>query len=46
VRGEPTGEYRRLLQVMQSASLCAFGRRVPPAVRSLARLYPELSGWM
>jgi bidirectional [NiFe] hydrogenase diaphorase subunit len=45
VRGEPTGEYQRLLRVMQSASLCAFGRRVPPAVRSLARGYPELSGW-
>ena len=45
VRGEPTAEYQRLLRVMQSASLCAFGRRVPPAVRSLARVYPELSGW-
>jgi bidirectional [NiFe] hydrogenase diaphorase subunit len=44
-RGEPTDEYQRLLRVMQAASLCAFGRRVPPAVRSLARVYPELSGW-
>jgi NADH:ubiquinone oxidoreductase subunit F (NADH-binding) len=46
VRGEPTDEYQRLLRVMQSASLCAFGRGVPPAVRSLARVYPELSGWI
>jgi NADH:ubiquinone oxidoreductase subunit F (NADH-binding) len=29
---------RALLTVMEQASLCAFGRRVPSAVRSLARL--------
>lgn len=31
---------------MEEASLCAFGRRVPVAVRSLARIYgPALEGW-
>lgn len=45
--GEPPGEeYARLLRVMSEASLCAFGRRVPPAVRSLARAYgARLAGW-
>ncbi len=45
--GAPTGqEYARLLRVMGEASLCAFGRRVPAAVRSLARAYGErLAGW-
>ncbi len=43
----PTGqEYARLLRVMEGASLCAFGRRVPAAVRSLVRAYGErLRGW-
>ncbi|GLX98568.1 NAD(P)H-dependent oxidoreductase subunit E [Herbidospora sp. NBRC 101105] len=45
--GGPAGEeYARLLRVMGQASLCAFGRRVPAAVRSLARAYgDELEGW-
>ncbi|MDA0639657.1 NAD(P)H-dependent oxidoreductase subunit E [Nonomuraea ferruginea] len=39
-------EYARLLRVMGEASLCAFGRRVPAAVRSLARAYGDrLAGW-
>ncbi|MFC4119906.1 NAD(P)H-dependent oxidoreductase subunit E [Nonomuraea zeae] len=39
-------EYARLLRVMSEASLCAFGRRVPAAVRSLARAYGDrLAGW-
>lgn len=39
-------EYARLLRVMSEASLCAFGRRVPPAVRSLARAYGDrLAEW-
>jgi NADH:ubiquinone oxidoreductase subunit F (NADH-binding) len=42
----PGEEYARLLRVMEQASLCAFGRRVPPAVRSLARAYGDrLAGW-
>lgn len=45
--GAPPGEeYARLLRVMSEASLCAFGRRVPAAVRSLARAYGDrLAGW-
>ncbi len=45
--GTPPGEeYARLLRVMGQASLCAFGRRVPAAVRSLARAYGDrLKGW-
>ncbi|MDH2430819.1 NADH-ubiquinone oxidoreductase-F iron-sulfur binding region domain-containing protein [Sphaerisporangium sp. TRM90804] len=44
--GLPRQEYARLLRVMGEASLCAFGRRVPAAVRSLARAYgDELAGW-
>lgn len=39
--GQPSGEYARLLRVMGEASLCAFGRRVPAAVRSLARAYGD-----
>lgn len=35
---------RGLLRGMEEASLCAFGRRVPAAVRSLARVY-GLEGW-
>lgn len=34
-----------VLRSMEHASLCAFGRRVPAAVRSLARVYGE-SGWL
>ncbi len=42
----PDEEYTRLLRVMEQASLCAFGRRVPAAVRSLARAYRDrLGGW-
>ncbi|MEU7004612.1 NADH-ubiquinone oxidoreductase-F iron-sulfur binding region domain-containing protein [Nonomuraea sp. NPDC046570] len=37
----PGEEYPRLLRVMDAASLCAFGRRVPAAVRSLARAYGD-----
>lgn len=43
---QPGEEYARLLRVMDEASLCAFGRRVPPAVRSLARAFGDrLAGW-
>ncbi|MFC8245898.1 NAD(P)H-dependent oxidoreductase subunit E [Streptomyces chartreusis] len=42
----PGPEWERLAHVLAEASLCAFGRRVPPAVRSLARAYGErLAGW-
>ncbi|MFJ3981940.1 NAD(P)H-dependent oxidoreductase subunit E [Streptomyces fungicidicus] len=44
--GAPGEEWERLARVLTGASLCAFGRRIPPAVRSLARVYggrPE--GW-
>ncbi|MFD9290115.1 NADH-ubiquinone oxidoreductase-F iron-sulfur binding region domain-containing protein [Streptomyces sp. NPDC060030] len=41
--GEP---YGRIARLMSEASMCAFGRRVPAAVRSLARAYgAELTGW-
>ncbi|MFI1705215.1 NAD(P)H-dependent oxidoreductase subunit E [Streptomyces griseoruber] len=45
--GTPPGpEWERLGRVLAEASLCAFGRRIPPAVRSLARAYGErLPGW-
>ncbi|WP_406306574.1 NAD(P)H-dependent oxidoreductase subunit E [Streptomyces sp. NBC_00885] len=45
--GTPPGEeYGRLSRVLAEASLCAFGRRIPPAVRSLARAYGDrLAGW-
>ncbi|MFD0623236.1 NADH-ubiquinone oxidoreductase-F iron-sulfur binding region domain-containing protein [Streptomyces sanglieri] len=45
--GDPPGEeYGRLSRVLAEASLCAFGRRIPPAVRSLARAYGgRLTGW-
>ncbi|MFF4415703.1 NADH-ubiquinone oxidoreductase-F iron-sulfur binding region domain-containing protein [Streptosporangium sp. NPDC001559] len=44
--GTPSEEYTRLLRVMGQASLCAFGRRVPAAVRSLARAYgDQLREW-
>ena len=43
--GPGPAERRRLvLDTMAEASLCAFGRRVPAAVRSLARVY-GLAGW-
>ncbi|MEU3341168.1 NAD(P)H-dependent oxidoreductase subunit E [Streptomyces sp. NPDC006668] len=42
----PGPEWERLGRVLAEASLCAFGRRIPPAVRSLARAYGErLAGW-
>ncbi|KUO10383.1 NAD(P)H-dependent oxidoreductase subunit E [Streptomyces sp. DSM 15324] len=42
----PGPEWERLGRVLAEASLCAFGRRIPPAVRSLARAYGErLPGW-
>ncbi|KES09097.1 NADH dehydrogenase [Streptomyces toyocaensis] len=42
----PGDEWGRLAHVLTEASLCAFGRRIPPAVRSLARVYGErLAGW-
>lgn len=37
-------ERAEVLRTMAAGSLCAFGRRVPPAVRSLARVY-QLPGW-
>lgn len=44
--GPPGAEYGRLARVLVEASLCAFGRRIPPAVRSLARAYGgRLPGW-
>ncbi|WP_433225616.1 NADH-ubiquinone oxidoreductase-F iron-sulfur binding region domain-containing protein [Microtetraspora malaysiensis] len=42
--GPPGTEYARLLRVMSEASLCAFGKRVPAAVRSLARAYGDRLG--
>lgn len=44
--GPPGPGYGRLSRLLAEASLCAFGRRIPPAVRSLARAYGEpLAGW-
>ncbi|WP_330300666.1 NAD(P)H-dependent oxidoreductase subunit E [Streptomyces sp. NBC_00503] len=45
--GAPPGdEWVRLSRVLEKASLCAFGRRLPAAVRSLARAYGDrLPGW-
>ena len=45
--GLPPGrDWERLSRVLAEASLCAFGRRIPPAVRSLARAYGDrLTGW-
>jgi NADH:ubiquinone oxidoreductase subunit F (NADH-binding) len=44
----PTAEvveaHRRVLATMETASLCAFGRRVPAALRSLVRVY-DLEEW-
>ncbi|GAA1496091.1 NADH-ubiquinone oxidoreductase-F iron-sulfur binding region domain-containing protein [Paeniglutamicibacter kerguelensis] len=39
------GERDQVLRSMAVGSLCAFGRRVPAAVRSLARVY-RLDGWL
>lgn len=45
-QARPGESYERLARLMGEASLCAFGRRVPAAVRSLARAYgPALEGW-
>ncbi|MER8162021.1 NAD(P)H-dependent oxidoreductase subunit E [Streptomyces sp. NPDC094472] len=42
----PGPAYGRLSRLLAEASLCAFGRRIPPAVRSLACAYGEpLTGW-
>lgn len=42
----PVREWGRLSRVLAEASLCAFGRRIAPAVRSLARAYGDrLAGW-
>lgn len=44
--GPPGAEYGRLARVMAGASLCAFGLRIPSAVRSLARACGgRLPGW-
>lgn len=44
--GAPGEEYGRWMRVLAEGSLCAFGRRIPPAVRSLARAYGgRLAGW-
>ena len=40
----PAERRSRVRDTMAEASLCAFGRRVPAAVRSLARVY-GLAGW-
>jgi NADH:ubiquinone oxidoreductase subunit F (NADH-binding) len=37
-------DYGSTLKTMRTASLCAFGRGVPGAIRSLERVYPELQG--
>ncbi|MGW0750524.1 NAD(P)H-dependent oxidoreductase subunit E [Streptomyces sp. NPDC002587] len=42
----PGEEWARLSRVLGQASLCAFGRRLPAAVGSLARAYgDQLPGW-
>ncbi|MFF7443022.1 NAD(P)H-dependent oxidoreductase subunit E [Streptomyces sp. NPDC008122] len=44
--GAPGETYEPMARLMTEASLCAFGRRVPLAVRSLARAYgTALAGW-
>ncbi|MEV6329923.1 NADH-ubiquinone oxidoreductase-F iron-sulfur binding region domain-containing protein [Streptomyces sp. NPDC051909] len=44
--GTPGEAYARLARLMGEASLCAFGRGVPAAVRSLGRAYgAALEGW-
>ncbi|WP_367325762.1 NAD(P)H-dependent oxidoreductase subunit E [Streptomyces sp. HUAS ZL42] len=45
-RTPPGQGWERLSRVLAEASLCAFGRRIPSAVRSLARAYGDrLAGW-
>ncbi|MER6216976.1 NAD(P)H-dependent oxidoreductase subunit E [Streptomyces sp. NPDC001674] len=43
----PGEDWVRLARVLEEASLCAFGRRLPAAVRSLARAYGQRfpAGW-
>uniref|UniRef100_UPI0040403376 NADH-ubiquinone oxidoreductase-F iron-sulfur binding region domain-containing protein n=1 Tax=Streptomyces sp. DSM 41540 TaxID=3448657 RepID=UPI0040403376 len=42
----PGPSYESLARLMGEGSMCAFGRRVPAAVRSLARAYGrDLTGW-
>lgn len=42
----PDADYARWMRVLETASLCAFGRRIPPAVRSLVRAYgAALAEW-
>ncbi|MFI8992565.1 NAD(P)H-dependent oxidoreductase subunit E [Streptomyces sp. NPDC053542] len=42
----PGPEWARLSHVLAEASLCAFGRGIPPAVHSLVRAYGDrLAGW-
>ncbi|MFF5157697.1 NAD(P)H-dependent oxidoreductase subunit E [Streptomyces sp. NPDC000348] len=42
----PDQEWERLSRVLSEGSLCAFGRRIPPAVRSLVRAYGgRPAGW-
>jgi NADH:ubiquinone oxidoreductase subunit F (NADH-binding) len=42
----PDADYEQWMRVLETASLCAFGRRIPPAVRSLVRAYNgRLAGW-
>ncbi|GAB2920910.1 NAD(P)H-dependent oxidoreductase subunit E [Streptomyces heilongjiangensis] len=42
----PGGEWERLSRLLGEASLCAFGRRIPPAVHSLVRAYGDRpAGW-
>ncbi|MEV4085929.1 NADH-ubiquinone oxidoreductase-F iron-sulfur binding region domain-containing protein, partial [Nonomuraea fuscirosea] len=44
--GPPDDGYSAMLNVMSRAGLCAFGRRLPHAVRSLVRAYGDrLRGW-
>ncbi|WP_420078704.1 NAD(P)H-dependent oxidoreductase subunit E [Streptomyces sp. JL4002] len=45
--GEPGEDWDRLAHVLEQASLCAFGRRLPAAVSSLARAYGQRlpKGW-
>ncbi|MEF2524743.1 NADH-ubiquinone oxidoreductase-F iron-sulfur binding region domain-containing protein [Streptomyces sp. CS62] len=44
---DPGPEWARLSRVLEEASLCAFGRRLPAAVRSLVRAYGQRlpTGW-
>ncbi|MER7467305.1 NAD(P)H-dependent oxidoreductase subunit E [Streptomyces sp. NPDC097981] len=46
-RGSPGEDWARLARLLEEASLCAFGRRLPAAVRSLARAYGQRfpEGW-